>query len=366
MLDVNALNQLARDYVAGFNVSGVAPLISNLNTSVTLFDWGQHHIPMTINDGVAGRTFVCSPRVAYVDYTLEELDHFPDRRLAPLLRGVVRGVGAALSLSSADRIVHVNNWMLSTTLPIGLDPALAQDQTRRLVEAFPNHFLAIRSLNGRHEGPFLRALEAAGWQLLPSRQVFLIDDLQEAFSQRRDLRRDEALWQKGDFLHEDLAEMTQEDARRLAHLYQLLYLEKYSALNPAFSEAFFRLTHKIGLIHYRVLRDKAAIIQGFCGVYTFGRYATAPILGYNTSLPQSLGLYRLSFHSATRYALERGLQFNLSSGATQFKRNRGASAEMEYTAYYYRHLAGARRAPFWLLKTVAQRLGEPLLRKYDL
>ncbi|WP_206742907.1 hypothetical protein [Erythrobacter sp. SG61-1L] len=91
-----------------------------------------------------------------------------------------------------------------------------------------------------------------------------------------------------------------------------------------------------------------------------------PLLGYNTDLPQERGLYRLSFHAGTRYALDRRLLFNMSSGATGFKRNRGATAEMEFTAYYLRHLSLSRRAPFELLQAVANRIGMPLLRKYEL
>jgi hypothetical protein len=101
-------------------------------------------------------------------------------------------------------------------------------------------------------------------------------------------------------------------------------------------------------------------------MYRAGAHATMPLLGYNTAEPQERGLYRLAFHAGTRHALARQLQFNLSSGATSFKRNRGATAEMEFTAFYLRHLPWARRAPFGLLRTVANRLGMPLLRKYEL
>lgn len=366
MLTFADINRTAGDYVAAFARHGAARFIANLDTSVHLHRWGDHDLPLTVNDGSAGATFVCSPRVGYIDYPLEELAHLPDPRLVPPLRSLVRGVGVAVSLCDVDRIVHVNNWMLSTNLPVALDPALVPRQTDALAAAWPSHLLAMRSLTRRYNGPLLAALEAAGWVLLPSRQVFLVTDFAQQCLPRRDYRRDEALWQRGDYRYEELDEMSTGDAARIAALYTMLYLEKYSRLNPAYTPDFVTLTHRIGLIRYLVLRDRAGLIQGFGGMYRAGAHATMPLLGYNTAEPQERGLYRLAFHAGTRHALARQLQFNMSSGATSFKRNRGATAEMEFTAFHLRHLPWSRRAPFGLLQTIANRVGMPLLRKFAL
>jgi hypothetical protein len=366
VLTIGDINRAARDYVAAFAERGAATFIANLDTSLHLHRWGDHDLPVTVNDGTAGTTFVCSPRVGYIDYPLEELAHFPNPRLAPLLRGIVRGVGSVLLLCDAERIVHINNWMLSTNLPIPLDPALARKQTEELAANHPAHLLAMRSLTRCYNGPLMTALEEVGWVVLPSRQVFLIEDFARQCLSRRDFKRDEALWRRGDYRYEELCEMGANDAARIVDLYNMLYLEKHSRLNPAYTAEFVALTHQIGLIRYLVLRDGVGIIQGFGGMYQAGTYATMPLLGYNTAEPQDRGLYRLSFHAGTRYALDRQLQFNMSSGATGFKRNRGATAEMEFTAYYLRHLPLSRRAPFTLLRTVADRIGMPLLRTYEL
>ncbi len=366
MLTTADINRTARDYVAAFAQSGAATFIANLDTSVHLHSWGDHDLPVTVNHGTAGTTFVCSPRVGYIDYPLEELAHFTNPRLAPLLRGIVRGVGAVLSLCDAERIVHINNWMMSTNLPVALDPALVRTQTDELAATYPAHLLAMRSLTWRYNEALMTSLEAAGWALLPSRQVFLIDDFERACLSRRDFKRDEALWQRSDFHYEELGEMGADDAARIVDLYTMLYLDKYSVLNPAYTPDFVALTHRIGLMRYLVLRDRTGAIQGFGGMVRAGPHATMPLLGYNTAEPQDRGLYRLSFHAGTRYARDRRLQFNMSSGAPGFKRNRGATAEMEFTAYYLRHLPRSRRIPFALLGTVANRIGTPLLRKYEL
>lgn len=365
-MSAEARNRIARDYTAAFARDGSRTHIANLATTVGLHQWGEHTLPLTINDGGRGETFVCSPTVGYIDYPLEELNHFPSRTLVAPLRTLIRAVGGVLGRCGIDRIVNVNNWMLSTNLPVALDPTLAERQTRELVESHPDHFLAMRSLTRRHSAPLIAALEAAGWVLLPSRQVFLIDDVARQSMPHRDTRRDDALWRRGEFAYAELEAMSEGDARRIADLYALLYLDKYSRLNPVFTPAFIALTHAVGLIRYLVLRDAAGVIQAFGGMHHLGDHATMPLIGYDTAVDQDCGLYRLAFHAGTLYALRHGLRFNMSSGATAFKRNRGAVAEMEFTAFYARHLSAARRLPFGLLQTVANRVGIPLLRKYQL
>jgi len=160
--------------------------------------------------------------------------------------------------------------------------------------------------------------------------------------------------------------MSQADAYRIARLYDLLYLQKYSSLNAAFTDQFVNLTHRIGLIRYLVLRDRDGVIQGFGGMCQNGVHATMPLMGYNTALDQKLGLYRLAFHAGTLHAATHGLRLNMSSGATAYKRNRGAVPEIEYTAFYLQHLAQRRQIPFAALSLVARKIGAPVLRRFQL
>lgn len=364
--DIETRNNIAAEYVNAFQREGSRALIANLDTTVTLHRWGEHLLPLTINDGPRSETFVCSPRVGYRDYPLEELARFPNRAIVPSLRLLIQIIGIVLDQCAVDRVVHVNNWMLSTNLPVGIDPALVPVQTDTLTRDWPTHLLAFRSLTRRHSAPLIDALEAAGWILLPSRQVFLVDDVSQESLGRRDTRRDDRLWRLGEFTYEDLTQVSAADAARITALHSLLYLEKYSCLNPAFTPRFVTLTAKIGLIRYLVIRDRNGMIQGFGGMLHAGRDATMPLLGYDTHAAPSKGLYRLSFHAGTLYAARHGLRFNMSSGATAFKRNRGAMPEMEFTAFYTRHLPRSRRYPFAPLQGLANRVGMPILRKYQL
>ena len=358
-------NRIAERYITAFARDGAGTYIGNLETTVALHRWGEHALPVTINNGEPGRTFVCSPIVGYIDYPKEELARFPDQRIVPALRAIIGGVGALLARADANRIVHVNNWMMSTNLPVALDPALTRAQTEQLAQQFPAHFLAIRSLTRRYSAPLMDALEAAGWVMLPSRQIFLVDDVATACFARRDTKRDDKIWRQAKFAYEELAAISDADAARIVELYKLLYLEKYSHLNPHYTPGFVRLTHEIGMIRYLVLRDRDGVIQGFGGMHRAGRHATMPLIGYNTAMSREHALYRLTFHAGTLYAAREKLLFNMSSGAAAFKLTRGATAEMEFTAFYLRHLPARRRLPFGALAVVARRVGIPILRKYQ-
>lgn len=359
-------NQIAQSYVAAFQRDGAATYIANLETHVDLLDWGDQTLPITINNGTAGRTFVCSPRVGWIDFTKEELARFPNKWLVPPLSAVINSMGALLRLCDLNRIVHINNWMMSTNLPVDLDTRQAVAQTRALTTQFPDHFLAMRSLTRRQSGPLMQALENAGWIFFPSRQIFIVDDVANQSLTRRDARNDARLWQAKAFTYDEVQDMSDADAARIATLYSMLYLIKYSHLNPAYTADFIKLAHNMKVIRFLALRDESGEIQAFGGFHRFGKHGTMPLLGYNTDMPASAGLYRLACHAGSLYAARHKLQFNMSSGATLFKRTRGATPEMEYTAFYIKHLPTRRRAPFGILQLVSKYIAIPILEKYNL
>ena len=359
-------NQLAQAYVAQFNDHAQGALIGNVTTTLRLHQWGEQSLPLSINQGEPNGTFVCCPRIGWVDFVREELAHFPNKWLVPPLRAVVRSLEVLTRICDLDRIVHVNNWLMSTNLPSGIDPDLSADQTRALVAEFPDHILAMRSLSNLQCGPLITALKTAGWIFLPTRQVFIVEDVARDSLSRRDARNDAKLWHNSTFSYEELQIMTQQDAERIAFLYDLLYLQKYSQLNPHYTPTFVRLAHDIGLLRFLVLRDAEGIIQGVGGMRHLGSHATMPLLGYNTTLPRERGLYRLACHAGSLYAQRHGLAYNMSSGATTFKQTRGAVGEIEYTAFYVRHLSRKRRMPFGGLQFIARHIGVPLLQRYNL
>jgi hypothetical protein len=93
---------------------------------------------------------------------------------------------------------------------------------------------------------------------------------------------------------------------------------------------------------------------------------TAPLMGYDTSLPQRLGLYRLLMAAVLKYAMETGRRVNLSAGAAQFKRLRGGVPAIEYSAVLADHLPRERQRAVRALRWLTTRIGVPIMTRFEL
>jgi len=369
--------QQERRFLTAF--AGRAPhAAANLRTRLLAVQAGSAVFPLTVNDGgptppdpargwFGVNSYVVSPRTAYIAYARDELHKL---ELAPLRHGVAGLIGlmdGRLLAARMDRIVYVNNWLLSTHLyPAWREPDIA-GLTAFLTALFPDHYIAFRSLNRRANSVLMDAFTAAGYGFLPARQVYLYGadggwrrkknvkwDLRLLASPPAPLRR---------VAHEDL---DQADFPRMVELYNMLYLDKYSRHNPAFTEEFMRHAHATRLLEFQGLRDADGRLAGILGAFTHGGIVTAPVVGYDTGMPPALGLYRMVVGMVYEQALERGIPLNLSAGAGYYKRLRGGVPHVEYTAIYDRHLTPSRRLTRKLLGTVLQHIGAPLLRRYEL
>jgi hypothetical protein len=113
-------------------------------------------------------------------------------------------------------------------------------------------------------------------------------------------------------------------------------------------------------------RDERGALQAVVGVFAIGRTLTAPIVGYDTAQPQRLGLYRLLMAAVYDLAARSEYRINLSAGAAGFKRLRGGTGTIEYSAVYTRHLSRDRQRAVDMLATMASGIGEPIMRKFKL
>lgn len=153
--------------------------------------------------------------------------------------------------------------------------------------------------------------------------------------------------------------------RESLSLYKLLYLEKYSYHNPQFTERFIAAAMASGTLRLYGLR-KEGRLNAVMGYFCRNGIMTTPLFGYDTAVPQSVGLYRMLSACLIGQARENGHLLHESAGAAQFKRNRGAVADFEYSAVYERHLPWGRRWCWLLLDRLLNRAGVPLMRRMKL
>lgn len=355
-----------RAYLETFATRGSRALIGNLRTQVLAIRTGERILPVTVNTSEYGDAYVCLPHTAYALYAKEELRLIDAGPWTPALGAIASGAGALMRAARVNCIVHVNNWMLSTNLHDGWRGEDISAIRAMLAERYPDHLIGVRSLTEWSDSALLARCREDGWDLLPARQIYVTDDLGAEWAPRRDSKRDMALAAHNRFEFDALETLRPGDAERIAELYALLYLDRYSALNPAFTSDYIKMTHRHHVFAYRGYRDGHGALVAIVGCWSRGGVLTTPIVGYDTTRPASDGLYRLCSFALVQMARENGLKLNGSAGAASFKRNRGARAVIEYTAYYTRHLSWRRRLALRAIDAALNKIALPIMQERGL
>lgn len=354
---------LAGQYMAAFAREGTAALVANSGSRPMLLRHGDRTFPVTLDDGGHGLSYVSAPHSAYVLYAREEMDIVG-------MRHGRRAAGVALSLldrmlraARINHAVHLDNWLLSTNLHGDWDGDGLPDIRAFLARRFLDHFLILRSLDSWSSPQLLEAARSDGWILLPARQIWVVDDLARDWHPRTDCRNDRRALARSGLTVEDLDTIDATDGARIAELYHMLYIRRYSALNPVFTDRFMALTHDTRLLRYRVARAPDGRIMAVSGVLERNGILTAPVVGYDTTRPQDQALYRIACLLAYDWGLRRNLAFHGSAGAAGFKRNRGAHGVIEYMAIHADHLGAGRRTAVRLLAGLLERAAVPMMRR---
>jgi hypothetical protein len=341
-------------------------LVTNLSTRVEMIGTADRRAPITINFAEPNNAWVCSPYTAYCAYAIEELQRLMPAPIAYPLSMLCRAAGAALRRARIDQAGMINNWLLSTNLYPAfygavLDQWIAEARTR-----CPDHAIWFRSLNEAWTPDWLDALRARGAILLPSRQVYLFSNIHRLARSRSNLKADFDLLARTTLERCDDASITPADYPRCEQLYAMLYLQKYSRLNPAYRAGFIEAWHRARLLRLTGFRDRAGVLQAIVGTFERDGVITAPLVGYDTNLPQRLGLYRLLMAAVLKYAMETGGRVNLSAGAAQFKRLRGGVPAIEYSAVLADHLPRERQRALRALGWHTTRVGVPIMTRFEL
>ncbi|NBC87994.1 MAG: hypothetical protein GVX90_00575 [Alphaproteobacteria bacterium] len=319
---------LASRHVADFASLGTRSLIGNAASRMMMLRHGGIDLPVTVDDGTCGHSYVASPHSAYVLYARDEIDIIGMTWGRWGAKGVLGAMDSLLRAMRINQAVHLDNWLLSTNLHGNWNGRGLADMRALLADRFPDHFVILRSLDAWSCPDLLEAAREDGWELLPRNNCA---------NDRRALRR-------SGLVLEEPQQLDAGDCERIAELYRQLYVGRYSPINPVFTPEFIAASARSGLLHWCLARDAAGTIMIAAGIRAAGDIATVPLLGYDTTRPQSEGLYRIASYLFADWAMQHDLRLHGSAGAGAFKRNRGARGTIEYMAVDARHLAPVRRA----------------------
>lgn len=343
-------------------------LIGNVQTRMALLVTATQEFALSINDGVEAHhnCYVVSPRTTYSGYARAELERLRRPWLTWPLTLLTWLVDGLLSAAKVDRLVLVNNWLLSTNLyPADWDVDELPAITALLRRNFPDHGLGFRSLNDFSNHELRRRLEALGYLSIPSRQVYLFDARNgpdASLLKHHNSRLDATLLKRSAYEVVPGSTLDDADFQRIEHLYNQLYLDKYCHLNPHYSARWMQLGHRDGWLELQALRGPDGRIDAALGWFANAAVISAPIVGYDTALPQRSGLYRQLTRLCLQAAVERRQVLNFSSGAAEFKRLRGGQPQIEYSLIQVGHLRWPRRLVWTLLGRLLQGIAVPIMK----
>ncbi|MFU7528738.1 hypothetical protein [Qipengyuania sp. ASV99] len=342
--------------------AGPQRLIRNVASTPMVLRYGGWSLPVTVESGGYGQSYVVSPHSHYVLYARDEIDIIGIGAGRTAAKGVLATLSTLLHGVRINHAVHLDNWLLSTNLHGDWSGQGLPQMRAHLAAEFPDRLLIIRSLDQWSCPQLLETVRDDGWMLLPARQIWVTDDLRCEWKKRNNTANDRRALNKSGLLVEEPEAFTPQECERIADLYRQLYVGRYSAINPVFTPAFIDASARTGLLHYRIAREPGGRIMAVCGMRAAGGIVAVPLLGYDMARPQSEALYRIASYMASEWAMVRGLRFNGSAGAGKFKQMRGARSEIEYMAVYARHLPPIRRAGLAFLARALNTLMVPLLR----
>ncbi len=320
------------------------------------------------------QTYVASPRSSWVSYPQHEMA----RRLPPALNFLGRAMaGCALSPLSMlvnncqlDQAAIFGNKLISTNLyPDWAYPQVSELQ-QQLLDTYPQRPLMLRNICPQVNPGLAAALQGLGWQLIPARLVYLCDPAQAGVWKHNHVKQDKKLLAASDIDILGPQQIQVADLPAIRELFRSLFIHKHSSLNPDFTPAFFEMCLESNFLDLYALRLDGKIV-GAVGLYEhYDKYGernwlTTPLIGYDQSLPQELGIYRRLMALLLQQAQQRQAQLHYSSGAGQFKRARGGSAHLEYTAVYSRHLPRFTRNCNELFAGLMQKYAPAVLKKAD-
>jgi hypothetical protein len=358
------LGRYAQKFLEPFIKQGVKHYIDNINTKLMALKIDDLVLPVTINDAEYENCYVCSPYGQYIVYGYEAVSSLKNPFIKKPLQVLIKGMGKIFQYGSINKVVIVNNWLFSTNLYPNISQGQISAIKSYLQQLYPEYAIIFRSIHTFIDSNLSEALKKEGFSLIPSRQIFFLNINNTDLFESRIFKSDLKLLKESAYEIASIENATPETVETITSLYRTVYLDRHSKQNPQLNKNFVKLACENQILNLKVLH-KAGQIDAVVGYFQRNGVMTAPFLGYDVSLPQNTGLYRLCCTVLTLEAKEKQHLFHLSSGASFFKKIRRGIGHIEYTAVFWKHLPLKRRFPWNFLSGIANTIGIPVMKYYD-
>ncbi|MDT0608317.1 hypothetical protein [Croceitalea rosinachiae] len=341
--------------------------VRNSDHQVEILQVGTELYPLTIGRKSNKKTcYLFSLKAQYIDYTREEVlkgssYNKSQKAIVKFFFPFLRVFGSWMGM---ERTVFVNNFFLATNL-YEKDTLLSDTMvTQYLKEYYPNCVIAFRSINESTDSHLLNKLKLHGGLPLACRQLYILDPKHDNFQKKRPVIRDRKLWEKTkDLYWQKVLRFDKIEISTLLTFYRDLYLKKYSQLNPDYSADFLEASMNSKILDFYILREISSDVPlAVQAVERTKHVVCTPFIGYDHMKPKNIGLYRLMHLKLSEIAIEEDKIFNMSSGASTFKKQRGGVPCFDYHIIFIDHLP-KRVQWFWKqLYSISESIIKPAMK----
>lgn len=352
--------------VKSFNTKS---LIENSQAILDVYQLYLEEIPvLKETDATKNRCYVTSFLTQYIRYTKEEIlksqkyskkqKHLA-KYISPILLGICK-------LILRQNKCWINNNLTSTPLYNSKWHLYDIDRlTTDVLKQNPGNTIIYKCIEPLTNPLLFNKFKASGYIPLLGRQVYIFNPMTSKYKKKRSFQMDKKLAEKQTrFYWTTLDRGNDKDVKQVLELYKSLYLEKHSVYNPIYTEDFIKTGIGNFQLDFEVLKDKVhKKIVAVQGIHETDRVINTSFIGYDRTLPQELGLYRLMNYELMQKAIVKNKLLNMSSGAGDFKLKRGAKASFEYQMLYPGNLSFFQRKAWGFIamtleKSVKKQMGD--------
>ncbi|KAL0479526.1 hypothetical protein AKO1_007726 [Acrasis kona] len=420
---VPMMEEGADKYVANVRPDVTVVKILHIIPEMSFEDDAKHSspdevvVPITVNIQEQYESYNCytaSPYHHYISYGLAEAEANPlHYTLKLLIRTIAAVIAFFFRFTNLEKVVIVNNWLVSTNLYSNFNSDQIEAITTFLCAKYPSHAIIYRSINEAITKDLYQRFSNLNFLPIPSRSIYTSDSRDPKLWRVRNVKQDIDLTnrtcvigpitqgqelgeKKYEILqHKYLKELTTDQegkisadhpiVLRIVELYNYLYLNKYPDLNVQFTPAFVADSLQNNILNVEAIRNISTnSIDGVVGFYRRVYYPyneqeqeweydkkrtvqTCPIFGYDISFNvDSHPMYKILSVISALDGKNKDVIINQSSGAAQFKRFRGCKGCIEYSCIYESHLPIMRRVPWRILYLASEYIAKPIVKYYKL
>lgn len=353
----------AKNFLLPLLRNGVHHYIDNVRTVLKVLKIDDIVLPITINDTEYDNSYVCSPYTYYFTYAKNSTQINKN----PLIEFATKGVFWALStcyrLLDLNKVVTVNNWLISTNLYPKMTPEQLVAVSRFLQSEFPSHAILFRSIDQETSPTQYQTLKNNHFSLIAAKQIFFTDTKQNDLFERRLYKSDLALLNSCGYDILDSEQLNEREISQLLDLYRIVYGSKDADYYPQMNAEYLKLALKHEILHLKAIK-KDGRIDGIVGFTSRNGVMTCPLFGYDKENPDHASLYRILCTILMEEARKNKLLFNQSAGASTYKKIRKAKDSIDFNAVNYNHLGSHRKIPWMIIKMIFNTIGLRCMKKY--